>query len=58
MSEYTTGELARLTNVSIRTIQFYDKKAILKPSHIFENGKRIYTEEDLRINKQFLSIRT
>lgn len=47
MSEYTTGELARLTNVSIRTIQFYDKKAILKPSHIFENGKRIYTEEDL-----------
>lgn len=47
MSEYTTGELAKIANVSIRTVQFYDKKNILKPSKVFDNGRRIYTEKDL-----------
>ncbi|CAJ1177115.1 hypothetical protein CPR19088_GLDEOEPO_01147 [Companilactobacillus paralimentarius] len=47
MSEYTTGELAKLAQVSVRTIQYYDKKNLLKPSQIFENGKRIYTDNDL-----------
>ena len=45
MSEYTTGELAKLTDVSIRTIQYYDKKNILKPSQIQSNGRRIYTSK-------------
>ena len=47
MSEYTTGELAKLANISVRTIQYYDKKKLLKPSKIFDNGKRIYTDNDL-----------
>lgn len=47
MSEYSTGELAKLTDVSIRTIQFYDKKNILKPSQIQDNGRRIYTDKDV-----------
>lgn len=46
VSEYTTGELAKMFDVSIRTLQYYDKKEILKPSHIYDNGKRIYTEKD------------
>jgi len=47
MSEYTTGELAKLTQVSVRTIQYYDKKNLLKPSQISGSGKRIYTDADL-----------
>lgn len=47
MSEYTTGELSKLTNVTIRTLQYYDKKDLLKPSRIYDNGKRIYTDDDL-----------
>jgi len=47
MSEYTTGELAKLANISVRTIQYYDKKNLLEPSKIFNNGKRIYTDDDL-----------
>lgn len=47
MSEYTTGELAKIAGISIRTIQYYDKKGILEPSQIFDNGKRIYTDEDV-----------
>lgn len=57
MSEYTTGELAKMFDVSIRTIQFYDKKGILKPSHISENGKRIYTEEDVSRLKLILMLK-
>jgi len=47
MSEYTTGELAKLAKISVRTIQYYDKKKLLRPSKILDNGKRIYTDDDL-----------
>jgi len=57
MSEYTTGELAKLTQVSVRTIQYYDKKNLLKPSHLYENGKRIYTEADLNKLKLILLLK-
>jgi predicted transcriptional regulator len=33
MSLYTTGELAKKCNVSVRTIQYYDERGILVPSH-------------------------
>lgn len=44
---FTTGELAKLCDVSVRTVQYYDKVEILKPSELSEGGRRIYTEEDL-----------
>lgn len=45
---FTTGELAKLCNVSIRTVQYYDKENIVKPSELSEGGRRIYTEDDLK----------
>ena len=48
MSSYTTGEMAKLCNVSVRTVQFYDTKGILSPSDITEGGRRIYNNDDLR----------
>lgn len=47
MSTYTTGELAKACDVSVRTVQYYDKKDLLKPTSLSENGRRLYTEEDL-----------
>ncbi|PKM56612.1 MAG: hypothetical protein CVU98_10360 [Firmicutes bacterium HGW-Firmicutes-3] len=44
---FSTGELAKLCNVSVRTIQYYDKEDIFKPSEISEGGRRIYSEDDL-----------
>ncbi len=41
MLKYTTGELAKLCNVSVRTVQFYDTKNLLKPSEISEGGRRL-----------------
>lgn len=57
MSEYTTGELAKMTDVSIRTIQYYDKKNILKPDQISNSGKRIYTETEVSRLKLILLLK-
>lgn len=32
MSKYTTGEIAKLCGVTVRTVQYYDKRGILNPS--------------------------
>ncbi|MGT2906714.1 MerR family transcriptional regulator [Streptococcus dentiloxodontae] len=48
MSFYTTGELAKACQVSVRTVQYYDKRGILIPSSISEGGRRLYSEEDLK----------
>ena len=36
MSKYTTGELAKLCNVTVRTVQYYDKRGILIPTELSE----------------------
>ena len=48
MSKYTTGEIAKLCGVSVRTVQYYDSRNILVPSALSEGGRRLYTEEDLK----------
>ena len=48
MSKYTTGEMAKLTGVSVRTVQYYDDRGILIPSELSEGGRRLYTEDDLK----------
>lgn len=47
MPQYTTGELARLCGVSVRTVQFYDAKDLLKPTELTEGGRRLYSDDDL-----------
>ena len=48
MSKYTTGEMAKLCDVSVRTVQYYDTKGILHPSDLTEGGRRLYSDGDLR----------
>ena len=48
MSKYTTGEIAKLCGVTIRTVQYYDKRGILNPSELSEGGRRLYSEEDVK----------
>lgn len=47
MSKYTTGEIAKLCSVSVRTVQYYDSRGILVPSELSEGGRRLYSESDL-----------
>ena len=48
MSQYTTGELARLCGVTVRTVQYYDTRGILVPSALSEGGRRLYSEDDVK----------
>lgn len=47
MSKYTTGEIARLCGVSVRTVQYYDTRGILCPTALTEGGRRLYSDADL-----------
>ena len=48
MSKYTTGEIAKLCGVSVRTVQYYDSRNVLIPSELSEGGRRLYSENDLK----------
>ncbi len=48
MAQYTTGELAKLCDVTVRTVQFYDAKGLLVPSALTDGGRRLYSEDDAR----------
>lgn len=48
MSKYTTGDIAKLCGVSVRTVQYYDTRSILMPSELSEGGRRLYSEGDLK----------
>lgn len=48
MSQYTTGEMAKLCGITVRTVQFYDQRGILTPSALTEGGRRLYSGEDLK----------
>lgn len=48
MSKYTTGEIAKLCSITVRTVQFYDNKGVLSPSELSEGGRRLYSDSDLK----------
>lgn len=48
MSKYTTGEIAKLCGVSVRTVQYYDTRGILAPSGLSGGGRRLYSENDFK----------
>lgn len=58
MSTYTTGELAKRAGVSVRTLQYYDQKDLLKPTATSEGGRRIYTADDAATLKLILLLKS
>lgn len=57
MNYYKTGQFAKLANVSERTIRYYDKIGLLKPSFVMENGYRQYSDLDLLKLQKVLSLK-
>src|SRR3970282_1534123 len=45
---YSIGELARMVNLSQRTIRYYEEIGLLHSVRRIENGKRVYTDKDVR----------
>lgn len=54
---YTTGQFAKMANVTERTIRYYDKIGLLKPSYVKDNGYRQYSDLDFLKLQKILSLR-
>ncbi|MBR1865467.1 MAG: methyltransferase domain-containing protein [Lachnospiraceae bacterium] len=54
---YTSGEFAKMAHISVRTIRFYDKQNILKPSYVNASGARFYSEADFARLQQILLLK-
>ena len=54
---HSSGQFARLAGVSVRTIRYYDKQNILKPSYVNPSGARFYTDSDLARLQQILLLK-
>ena len=45
---YAIGEISRLVDLSQRTIRYYEEIGLLQRVRRIENGKRVYTDHDVR----------
>jgi DNA-binding transcriptional MerR regulator len=45
---YAIGEISRLVGLSQRTIRYYEEIGLLHSVRRIENGKRVYTDNDVR----------
>lgn len=56
--ELSTGELAKIAGLTIRTLQHYDNIGILRARRQAANGRRVYTESDLMALEQIVFYRS
>lgn len=54
----TVGEVAKKMGTTVRTLQYYDKEGLLSPSAESEGGRRLYTDKDLVILHQIVSLKS
>lgn len=53
----TVGEVAKKVDITVRTLQYYDKIGLLSPSTQSEGGRRLYTNKDVIRLHQILSLK-
>jgi DNA-binding transcriptional MerR regulator len=53
----SSGDLARATGNTVRTIRFYEEQALLKPAVVSGGGHRRYTPDDLERLRLILDLR-
>ncbi len=53
----TVGELAQKMGTTVRTLQYYDRENLLKPSAQSEGGRRLYTYKDMVRLHQIMSLK-
>lgn len=51
------SEFASVGDVTVRTLRYYDKINLLKPSDYTEGGHRLYTKDDLYVLQQIQSFK-
>lgn len=53
----TVNEVSKIAGISIRTLQYYDKIGLLKPTAYSEAGYRLYSDDDLKMLQSILLYR-
>ncbi|MBO9610645.1 MAG: methyltransferase domain-containing protein [Paenibacillaceae bacterium] len=53
----SAGQFANKAGVTKRTVQFYDKVGLLRPSHRTDTGHRYYTKQDLARLQRILTLK-
>lgn len=54
---FTTGQFAKKAGVTLRTLRYYDKIGLLKPTSYNELGHRLYTKEDFGNLQKILTLK-
>lgn len=54
---FSTGEFARRANVTVRTIHYYEKKGLIQPEKISENGYRYYGKQEFARLQRILTLK-
>ena len=57
MKQWYAKELSQITKVSVRTLHYYDKIGLLKPSMRLSNDYRLYSEKDLLKLQQIIALK-
>lgn len=55
---FSTGEVARACEVSVRTVQYYDQKGLLPHSALTEGGRRVFTQDDVAKLRKILLLKS
>lgn len=53
----TVGQVAKKMNVTVRTLQYYDREGLLSPSAESHGGRRLYSDQDVIKLHQILSLK-
>lgn len=53
----TVGEVAKKMDVTVRTLQHYDREGLLSPSAVSGGGRRLYTDRDIIKLHQILALK-
>ena len=54
----TVGKAAKKMGVTVRTLQYYDREGLLHPSAESDGGRRLYTDKDLVLLHQIISMKS
>lgn len=52
------GEVAKKMNVTVRTLQYYDREGVLSPTSLSDGGRRLYNDKDIVKLHQILSLKS
>ncbi|MFG6326134.1 MAG: methyltransferase domain-containing protein [Lachnospiraceae bacterium] len=54
---FSSGEFAKMANITKKTLRYYDEKNIFKPSFVSKSGARFYSNEDFGRIQQILLLK-